>query len=64
LLPKYHREKKLNKATGRMAFPEAHDLPMVTSVAIDVEISKQEAGVVDHRPQEAAVADDEHERVH
>ena len=39
-----------------MAFPEAHDLPMVTAVAIEVEISKQEAGVVDHRPQEAVVA--------
>ena len=39
-----------------MAFLEAHDLPMVTAVAIEVEISKQEAGVVDHRPQEAVVA--------
>jgi len=55
--PKYHRsKKKLNKSTERMAFPEAHDLSMVTGVAIEVEISKQEAGVVDHRPKESVIA--------
>lgn len=33
-----------------MAFPEAHDLPMVTAIAVEVEIPEQEAGIVDHRP--------------
>lgn len=29
---------------------------MVSAIAVEEEISKQEAGVIDHRPQEAVVA--------